>query len=215
MGSNGIYIPGRDSLYLVNQNVTAPPGTGGGCVYKGPFSNYTVNLGPLDTANETNVASSFDYNPRCLVRDFNGWFSSQFNTWKNVTDLILQSKDVATLQGVMQADSSYVPSGSFGVHGGGHFTPGATSVMSDFYSSPGDPLFYLHHAMIDRTWTIWQLLDIPARQNAISGTSTFLNTPPSANMTLTDSIAFGFVAANQTLGDLMSTFGGPFCYYYL
>lgn len=215
MGSNGVFIPGRESTYLVNQNVTVPPGTGGGCVYEGPFSNYTVHMGPLGTANETSVAQPFDYNPRCLLRDLNGWFSSRFNTWENVTDLILQSQDIATFQGVMQADPSYAPTGSFGVHGGGHFTPGSSGVMSDFYSSPGDPLFFLHHAMIDRVWTIWQLLDLPARQNAIHGTSTILNEPPSANMTLEDSIPFGLVAPDQTFGNLMSTFGGPFCYYYV
>lgn len=148
MGSNGVYIPDRSPVYLSNQNTTAPPGTGGGCVYSGPFTNYTVDMGPIDTANETEVASAFEYNPHCLQRDLNGFFSSQFNTWQNVTDLILQSKDIGTFQGVMQADPSYAPVGQFGVHGGGHFTPGP--VMSDFYASPGDPLFFLHHGMIDQ-----------------------------------------------------------------
>ena len=215
LGSNGAYIPGRESVYLANQDVTAPPGTGGGCIYKGPFSDTSVNLGPVDTANVTGVLGPYDYNPHCIVRDLNGWFSSRFNTWKNVTELILESEDIATFQGVMQADSTYVPAGSFGVHGGGHFTAGATGTLSDFYSSPGDPLFYLHHAMIDRVWTIWQFLDLPDRRDAISGTSTILNLPPSAEMTLDDMIPFGLVAPDQRLGDLMSTTAGPFCYHYL
>jgi hypothetical protein len=33
----------------------------------------------------------------------------------------------------------------------------------DFFTSPGDPLFYLHHGMIDRTWWIWQSLDKKTR----------------------------------------------------
>ncbi|GAB7351573.1 hypothetical protein MBLNU459_g2196t1 [Dothideomycetes sp. NU459] len=213
MGSNGVYIAGRSPQYLAQQNVTAPPGTGGGCVFAGPFVNYTNNLGPLDTVNETEVSSPYAWNPRCLQRDLNPFYSSQFNTWQNVTTLLLDSADVATFQGVMQADPNFVSTGNFGVHGGGHFTPGP--VMSDFYASPGDPLFFLHHAMIDRTWTIWQNLDLPARQNAINGTSTILNMPPSAEMTLNDTIPFGFVAKDQTLGTLMSTLGGPFCYYYV
>ncbi|KAL1306307.1 hypothetical protein AAFC00_004390 [Neodothiora populina] len=215
MGSNGVFIPGRGDLYLANQDTTAPPGTGGGCIYKGPFKDYKANLGPIDTANTTGVASPYDYNPHCVIRDLNGYFSSRWNSWKNVTDLILDSPDIATFQGVAQADSSYVAVGNFGVHGGGHFTPGAAGAMSDFYSSPADPLFYLHHAMIDRVWTIWQLLDLPKRQYAISGTSTLLNMPPSPEMKLSDSIPFGFVAPSQILGDLLNTFSGPFCYYYL
>lgn len=148
MGSNGVYIAKRSSQYVSNQNVTAPPGTGGGCVFSGPFTNHTVNMGPIDTANETEVSYQFAYNPRCLQRDLKGWFSGRFNTWQNVTDLIVQSDDIGMFQGVMQADPSYAPLGNFGVHGGGHLTPGP--VMSDFYARPGDPLFFLHYGMNDR-----------------------------------------------------------------
>ena len=86
--------------------------------------------------------------------------------------------------------------------------------MADFHSSPSDPLFFLHHGMVDRVWTIWQNLDIYRRQTVISGTSTLGNSPPSPEMTLNDTLPFGFVAADVRFGDVMDTFGGPFCYRY-
>jgi hypothetical protein len=80
MGSNGEYIPGRESTYLGLQDITFPAGTGGGCVYSGPFSNttYTTNLGPIDSPYNNNVVNQFDANPRCLVRDLNSYFSQAY-----------------------------------------------------------------------------------------------------------------------------------------
>merc|ERR1712080_42976 len=83
MGSNGEYISGREDTYLGLQDINFPPGTGGGCVYSGPFSNtsYTTNLGPIDSPYNNNVEGHFDFNPRCLVRDLNSWFSQRYNTY--------------------------------------------------------------------------------------------------------------------------------------
>ncbi|KAF1972343.1 hypothetical protein BU23DRAFT_555141 [Bimuria novae-zelandiae CBS 107.79] len=44
---------------------------------------------------------------------------------------------------------------STGVHSAGHFTISGDS-GSDFYTSTGDPAFWLHHSMIDRVRYIWQ-----------------------------------------------------------
>ena len=211
MGSNGAYIASRSGVYLGNQNVVIPPGTGGGCITSGPFSNYTANLGPLDTTD----LGDFDYNPHCVTRDLNSWVSTRFTSWENVTTLLLNNNYVEAFQGVMQADSNYLPTGNFGVHGGGHFTLGSQSTMSDFESSPADPVFYLHHGMIDRLWTVWQGLDLPGRQNAISGTSTLANSPASADMTLDDMLPFGLVADDVRFGGVMDTLSGQFCYYYV
>ena len=85
-------------------------------------------------------------------------------------------------------------------------------------TSPGDPLFYLHHGMIDRVWWIWQLLDHKERTGAdgISGTGTFLNVPASANTTLDTVIDLGYAAGPpMKMRDLMETTEGPFCYTYL
>jgi tyrosinase len=39
------------------------------------------------------------------------------------------------------------------VHGGPHNAVGGTMASS---SSPADPIFWLHHTMIDRVWSVWQ-----------------------------------------------------------
>lgn len=212
MGSNGVFVPNRTYTYLGLQEVNFPPGTGGGCVHRGPFRNYTVNLGPLDSPYNNNVESPFDHNPRCLIRDLNPWFSRRYNTYTNVTDLLLDGIQIEHFQARMQGYDT--PADRFGVHGGGHWLGGGPSALTDFHSSPSDPVFFLHHAMIDRIWLIWQNLDIADRQYIIRGTSTLNNSPPSPDMTLDDVLPFGFVAPDQTFRDLMDTFAGPYCYRY-
>jgi tyrosinase len=72
--------------------------------------------------------------------------------------------------------------------------------------------------MIDRVWWIWQIQDWEKRQNAISGTLTLLNDPPSRNTTLRDLQDIGVNAGPVPLGDLMSTLGGlngELCYIYV
>lgn len=211
LGSNGKYVTGRGNTWLASQDVTYPAGTGGGCVHSGPFSDYTVNLGPLDLPNANNVNSSFEYNPRCLERDINPFFSQNYNSYENVTTLILENIYIEDFQWIMQGYNS--DTNKFGVHGGGHWQIGGS--MMDFHSSPADPLFFLHHAMVDNIWVIWQNLDIYRRQDIINGTGTLgCDYPDCPFMTLEDKLPFGFVAEDPTFGDLMDTFDGPFCYRY-
>jgi hypothetical protein len=74
--------------------------------------------------------------------------------------------------------------GDLGVHGGSHWTIGGDA-GDDLHVSPGHPMFYLHHTMINRTWWMWQMLDpyprIYVEDSAVSGTGIFLNILPSAN----------------------------------
>jgi tyrosinase len=95
----------------------------------------------------------------------------------------------------------------------GHYTIGGDP-GGDFFASPGDPAFFLHHAQIDRTWWIWQNQDLANRQNAISGTITLNNVPPSRNGTLEDWLEMGILGTGTTIADVMSTIAGPLCYIY-
>ncbi|CAI7572113.1 unnamed protein product [Penicillium bialowiezense] len=193
-----------------------PTGKGGGCVTSGPFKDYQVNLGPvalmLPGGNTSSAANPLAYNPRCLSRDLTTSIVQDYANYTSVVDLILGNDNVWDFEMSMQG----VPgSGSIGVHGGGHYSMGGDPAR-DVYVSPGDPAFWHHHGMIDRTWWIWQNLDLKKRGNAISGTGTFLNMPASANTTLDTLVDIGYAGGEPiAMRDLMSTVSGPFCYIYL
>ncbi|KAK4099174.1 tyrosinase-like protein [Parathielavia hyrcaniae] len=211
MGSDGEFVPGGPVEIQVPGNppsrVVLAKGTGGGCVFSGPFKNMTVHLGPITQPDPTQD------NARCLKRDLNADAARRFASFRNTTDLIVNSPTIEIFRTTMEADPGYVPN-SIGVHGGGHFTisgdPG-----SDAFISPGDPVFYLHHAQIDRIYWIWQMLDFDNRQG-VFGTNTLLNLPPSANTTVDDPIDLGPIAGPVKIKTLMNTVGGtPLCYVYL
>lgn len=213
MGSNGAWIPGRGSRYWPTTKLNIPIGTGGGCVYAGPFVNYTVHMGPIDAPGLEPVKNMFDYNPRCLSRDLNPTVMSISNSFRNSTTLILDHDRIDAFQGVLQHDNNFGQTAfTYSVHGGGHI--GVGLVQGDVQASPGDPAFWIHHGQIDRIWTTWQGLDPHSRLNAISGTHTHRNKPPTPNMTLDEMLDFGFVGQPIKFADLMNTKSGPFCYEY-
>ncbi|KAJ5924399.1 hypothetical protein N7466_008586 [Penicillium verhagenii] len=193
-----------------------PPGTGGGCVTSGPFKNLTVNLGPSYLAvpgdNITRMANPLDYNPRCLKRDLTTAILQMYVNYTSIVNLITKSQIVWDLEDKIQGQVD-----GPGLHGGGHFAMGGDPGR-DADASAGDPAFYHHHGMVDRVWWIWQNMDWKNRQFAISGTSTFMDTPQSANVTLDYMLDVGYANGNLgsvALRDLMSTTAGPFCYVYL
>lgn len=181
-------------------------------------SPVSVNLGPvsLPLINSTLVSNGngFAYNPRCLKRDLTDAINRQYANASAVAENILAYDNIWDFQMTMQG----VPgTGNIGIHGGGHYSLGGDPGR-DFYISPGDPAFYLHHSQIDRVWWIWQNLNAKTAfgEDGISGTATFLDAPPSANTTLDTMIDLGYAWKDVLpMRDLMSTTGGPFCYTYL
>jgi tyrosinase len=112
-----------------------------------------------------------------------------------------------------------------GVHPAGHFTisgdPG-----SDFYVSPGDPAFWLHHSMIDRVWYIWQSQDMANRLQVIAGGKSMMGGFPggpggggggAGQATLEDVVDMEVLnvdGKSRKIRELVSTVDGPFCYVY-
>ncbi|OIW29032.1 Di-copper centre-containing protein [Coniochaeta ligniaria NRRL 30616] len=205
LGGNGAFVQGHRAAIG-----GAKPGTGGGCVKTGPFSNYTVNVGPSDRKDP------LSYNPRCLKRDLNDDVCRKWASLRNTTDIVLYASTVAVFQSGTQGEgvrgTGNKDFGS-GVHIGGHYSisgdPG-----SDFHFSALEPGFYLHHGNIDRLHFIWQNLDWENRQT-ISGTNTMYNQPPTPQAVLTDNMGFEPLHRNITIKAAMDTVGGtPLCYVY-
>ncbi|KAM5350402.1 hypothetical protein ACJ41O_006907 [Fusarium nematophilum] len=139
-----------------------------------------------------------------------------------IVDWTLEAEDFyefdIRVQGGVTTDSQ-------GYHGGGHLGIGGdTGELSDMYSSPGDPIFFLHHANIDRLWDKWQRLDWPTRRSDISGPDTQYAYPYNYfgdrdyhNVTLDYEMNFGNLIPGRqyvTVKDVMDIQGGRFCYKY-
>lgn len=222
MSGDGEYIPNRPDIILGASSGLPPihiaAGSGGGCVKSGPFKDMKVNLGPAALDLPGGVVDArpkpLEHNPRCLKRDLSDAVNRRYANATSILGNILGPKTVQDFQMQMQG----VPgSGELGVHGGGHYSLGGDPGR-DVFTSPGDPAFYLHHAMIDRVWWIWQMLSPGERQygkTALMGTNTFLNQPPSDATTFEDSVKMGWAGESRQIKDLMSTLAGPFCYVYV
>lgn len=113
-----------------------------------------------------------------------------------------------------------------------------------YFGSPGDPLFYLHHAYIDKVWWEWQNVNPERRLFEISGQNQLYALPASASKTdicgvapdntmppldpygigapgdpgtettLGHIVNWAGVLSNATVGDLMDIARGVLCYEY-
>jgi tyrosinase len=159
-----------------------------------------------DTVAKNPRADGYGYNPRCIKRDLSGYLTARDATPAKIASLITGSKDINTFQTNMQAQG--------GVHMAGHFTisgdPG-----SDFYVSPGDPAFWLHHGMIDRSWYIWQTQDFANRQQVIAGGTSMMGGGKAASLEdVVDLDVVNIDGKKWKIKELVSTVDGPFCYVY-
>ncbi|RGP71029.1 tyrosinase [Fusarium sporotrichioides] len=194
-------------------DIVLPSGAGGGCIDSGPFAGAVANLGPPSPgmAGMIPVKTPLEYNPRCLRRDLNQYPIDRWMTLPNLYNVTVgdASNSIKDMQIEFQGRFA---DGFLGLHASGHFIMGGDS--SDFYSSPNEPVFWLHHAMVDRIYWIWQALH-PKQARDISGTLTIENRPPSRDALKSDPLDVGVNAESITIDDALDTLDNtPFCYIY-
>ncbi|KAF1814736.1 Di-copper centre-containing protein [Eremomyces bilateralis CBS 781.70] len=162
-------------------------GSGGGCIQDGPFKDIKLHLGPMSTVKVGNE--------RCLTRDFQGASAERSATKANIAK---------TLAIDTYASFRSSTEGSSGLHNAGH------GGMMDVFSSPNDPLFWMHHTQIDRIWAIWQSQS-ESRLAEMAGTTR-------APVTLDSMLWMGFNAPDQPVRTVMDTLNrngeGFLCYKY-
>lgn len=168
----------------------------------------TVNLGPFDFSLVfSGLPSNWTtYNPHCLTRDLNNYIASRYGN-QSAIDILMAKTNIADFQNTMSGADI-----NLGPHGGGHFSIGGSGV--DFFASPSDPAFFLHHGMVDRVWTLWQAMDPEKRPYELDGTSTIFNGNSTPPVTLSTKVNWGVLGRPKELWELTSPTEGDFCYRY-
>ncbi|KAJ9365699.1 hypothetical protein DTO280E4_668 [Paecilomyces variotii] len=138
------------------------------CVYKGPFRNYTspfpkfpnsIIMDNIENNGSGTIPSwSFEYRPNCFQRGLNDEALRLNNNYSCIADLLSQPTigDFQNYLSTREGDAHYGP------HGGGHVAMGGNG--ADLFTSPTDPVFFLHHAQVDRMWWMWQAIDLKTRR---------------------------------------------------
>lgn len=170
-------------------------------------SNWTTDQGSWDLITQNDNILSFQaaiargFCPRILW----GWFRTH--------------SPVAVLPGLSRQQRKLTARCKYLAHTAGRFTMGGDP-SGDFWASPDEPAFYLHHAQIDRTWWMWQNYQPPGTRTIAAGgsiTLDFPGAPPGPNGTIDDLLDLGIPAPPLTIAWIMSTVGltsGPPCYIY-
>jgi tyrosinase len=198
--------------------------TGGGAITDGWFRDEVIHLG---------VGNDTSYTERRIKRNLSQFYADEWLYPKREVEVLAESvfDDFSLLlEGRLQLDPVLYPE-EWGIHAGGHRAVGGD--MANAWSSPSDPIFFLHHANLDRIWATWQAADLESRQFQVGGPiaprSPVLGTwpypPLPGNVTLEYVLDLGEVAGERlrvNVSRIMDTKGtmpgndsrGILCYQY-
>ncbi|KAF7338726.1 Tyrosinase central domain-containing protein [Mycena sanguinolenta] len=199
-GGNGIYIPGWAGPFNNLTNLAGwVPGTGGGCITTGPFASYNLSLGPGTIP--TN---------HCITRDFNDAFA-----WALSSAQVANTTKQPTFENFRIELEGQPITPTMKLHDGGPLCCGGRNDQHIFKSRGCvyNPVFYLHHANLDRIWWNWQQLDLPHRLFDVSGRSSV--DPPFVNITLAFELKMLNLAPLVPIRDIMDPRSEPLCYRYV
>jgi len=86
--------------------------------------------------------------------------------------------------------------------------------MGDPFTSPADPIFWLHHANLDRVWWSWQAGNLGNRLRVMSGPILLQDwdNAQGGNVTLDFSLSLGYNGWDAKISDVMDI--DDLCYSY-
>ncbi|KAK7964050.1 Di-copper centre-containing protein [Apiospora saccharicola] len=163
-------------------------GTAGTCITDGRFAGTTLHIGP-----------GTDSQPHCLSRAVDEKMTSEVN--KDYENICLSRTNFVDFARCWEQ----------GPHGIGHNSVG--SVMADVRSSPGDPVFWIHHLYVDRVFSAWQDRDTTgARRRTIEGCAD--GAKPCKPLTLKTLVPMAGLLPDTTVGQVLDSTNGAMCYSY-
>ncbi|SPJ83611.1 uncharacterized protein FTOL_10127 [Fusarium torulosum] len=186
------------------------------CVEDGPFTGDTyLNIGPSE---------SYAKNPRCLKRAITEDLFNTSSSWDDIYPPTMSRKSYVQLQAFIDGldfipEEDQAGTGVINPHSMGHMVMGGD--LMDIYSSPNDPLFWLHHTQLDYMWSLWQKAD-RSRLADIGGARTINGFGPSGDdvelTTLDTPLWMGFMNDDIPVKAVMDTINGDgegvLCYEY-
>ncbi|KAE8331017.1 hypothetical protein BDV39DRAFT_212441 [Aspergillus sergii] len=210
LSGNGAYDQ-NEPMPCTPGGICFPRGTGGGCVESGPFKDLQLHMGPFNSSLAQSYGSlpvnAWDYNPRCLYRSLNQALLAALNNQTRI-DQMQASTNIRDWLAIMSPSNPDLTSS----HGGGH--GGVGGAMADFFASPQDPSFMLHHAFIDRLWAQWQDQDPETRRYAVNGTTIIYDPPGAPVVTLDTLVEFGELCHPRKVEKIMHPLRNGYCYTY-
>lgn len=85
--------------------------------------------------------------------------------------------------------------------------------MSDVWSSPSDPIFFMHHLFVDAQFASWQEAD-SSRKSTVANSCADGSSPCATALTTNAVLDMNGLGPNLTVGDVLDTQGGDLCYGY-
>jgi tyrosinase len=179
----------------------------------GPFVDYQINLGPVMPIQYgmSPAPTPLGYNPHCLSCNLSAYTAIHWLTLGNILNVTLGAASCSIIHFQNELQGRF-NDGFLGLHTAGHGVMGGVS--GDSFSSPVDPVFWLHHAMVDRVYWLGQALH-SFQAHTVAGIIKIFNNPPSRNTSVDDIIDLGVNTAPIAIGNVLNTLGGdPMCYIY-
>ncbi|KAF7364338.1 Tyrosinase central domain-containing protein [Mycena sanguinolenta] len=196
-GGNGLDIADYNGSFENHTLMVAAgwvaPGAGGGCVTDGPFAEFMLSVGP-----------GLNITDHCLSRAINDNMQ-KFLSPARVAELM----PLTTFEEFRIEIEGTPVTKTFRVHDGGHIAVGGDMQR---FSSPNDPLFYLHHAFLDKIWWDWVGMNFSSRLEDISGPSTV--NPPYEDVTLDFELDMMMLAPPVTIREVLETPNQLLCHIY-